>query len=62
MGDVRVEIERKSRHDGSAQDLAREIKSRLLARLGLSCEVVCHEEGVLPRYEAKATRVQFIGG
>lgn len=54
---MEVAIERVAGSAWASADLAREVRSRLKARLGLSCEVRCHEDGTLPRYEAKATRV-----
>ncbi|VTU41852.1 phenylacetate--CoA ligase family protein [Variovorax sp. RA8] len=54
---MEVAIERVAGSACASDDLAREVRSRLKARLGLSCEVRCHEDGTLPRYEAKATRV-----
>lgn len=54
---MEVAVERVAGSACVPEDLAREVRSRLKARLGLSCEVRCHDEGTLPRYEAKATRV-----
>ena len=41
----------------SSHDLVEAIKRRIHDRLGLKCFVECHEEGALPRYDAKAKRV-----
>lgn len=57
LGEIEVAIERRTDFTASTADLAREVRAQLRARLGLTCSVVCHEEGTLPRYEAKATRV-----
>lgn len=57
LGGIEVAIERRTDCVVASQNLAQEVQSQLRARLGLTCSVVCHEEGVLPRYEAKATRV-----
>jgi phenylacetate-CoA ligase len=54
---MEVAVERVPGTACTGDDLAREVRARLKARLGLTCEVRCHDEGVLPRYEAKATRV-----
>lgn len=40
-------------HDDIVADIKREVR----ARLGIQIDVECHSAGVLPRYEAKATRV-----
>lgn len=57
LNDIEVAFERSASSPASAEDLTRELRARLKARLGLGCSVVCHPEGTLPRYEAKATRV-----
>lgn len=57
LDDMEVAIERLRTSNLSNPALATEVCSQLKARLGLSCKVTCHEEGVLPRYEAKAVRV-----
>jgi phenylacetate-CoA ligase len=54
---IEVAIERKSSSNRSASELVNQVSASLKARLGLACPVLCHEEGSLPRYEAKATRV-----
>ncbi len=53
-----VAIEHERRYNGSAEDLAQAVSRALQARLGLKVPVECHAEGSLPRYEAKAQRVQ----
>lgn len=57
LNDIEVAIERTPGAASGASDLAHEVKAMLKARLGLTCKVVCHAEGSLPRYEAKAIRV-----
>ena len=54
---MEVAVERVPGAACAGDELAREVRARLKARLGLTCEVRCHDEGALPRYEAKATRV-----
>jgi phenylacetate-CoA ligase len=54
---IEVAIERQSTARRAASEIATEVSAHLHARLGLTCPVQCHEEGSLPRYEAKATRV-----
>ena len=54
---MEVAVERLPHANASADNLTRELASRLRSRLGLGCEVSCRPEGTLPRYEAKATRV-----
>lgn len=57
LNDIEVAIERVATAAMAPDQLANEIRGRLKSRLGLTCKVVCHVEGTLPRYEAKATRV-----
>ncbi len=52
-----VAIERERSHNGSPDELADAVGRSLTSRLGLKVPVECHEEGTLPRYEAKAQRV-----
>ncbi|HKU95129.1 MAG TPA: AMP-binding protein [Vineibacter sp.] len=54
---VAVEYERS--YSGSPEELAASIGRGLTSRLGLKVPVECHPEGTLPRYEAKAQRVQL---
>jgi phenylacetate-CoA ligase len=53
---VAVEYERS--YNGTPDVLADSIGRSLTSRLGLKVPVECHPEGTLPRYEAKAQRVQ----
>lgn len=53
---VAVECERG--YNGKPEDLADSICRSLSSRLGLKVPVECHPQGTLPRYEAKAQRVQ----
>ncbi len=52
-----VAVERERRANVSARDLAAALERSLHDRLGVRVAVECHEEGALPRYEAKAQRV-----
>jgi phenylacetate-CoA ligase len=54
---VEVAIEQTANAPSTLEDAEREVRGRLKARLGLSCDVVCRPGGSLPRYEAKAIRV-----
>ncbi len=53
---VAVECERT--YNAPREELAAIIERSLTSRLGLKVPVECHPEGTLPRYEAKAQRVQ----
>jgi phenylacetate-CoA ligase len=53
---VAVECERS--WNAPREELAAAIERTLTSRLGLKVPVECHPEGTLPRYEAKAQRVQ----
>jgi phenylacetate-CoA ligase len=53
---VAVECERA--YNAPREELAGIIERALSGRLGLKIPVECHPEGTLPRYEAKAQRVQ----
>jgi phenylacetate-CoA ligase len=52
-----VAVERRASSASTPAELRDRLTRALKARLGLGCEVECHEEGVLPRYESKAVRV-----
>lgn len=53
-----VAIEQDRDHNGSREALAEAVSRSLQSRLGLKVPVECHPESSLPRYEAKAQRVQ----
>lgn len=57
LDEIEVAIERLTDSPKSGEELVAELKACLKSRLGVSCKVVCHPEGTLPRYEAKAVRV-----
>ena len=52
-----VAVERRKGSASTPAELQDKLARMLKARLGLGCEVECHEEGALPRYESKAVRV-----
>lgn len=52
-----VAIECEAGYNGEPADLADTVAGSLSSRLGLKVPVECHQEGTLPRYEAKAQRV-----
>ena len=52
---IAIEVDRN--FDGSSQLVIDAISRSLSSRLGLKVPVEAHEEGTLPRYEAKAQRV-----
>ena len=52
-----IAIERRNAAAKSASDVAADVSKALQARLGIRVQVEVHEEGKLPRYEAKAVRV-----
>jgi phenylacetate-CoA ligase len=54
---ITVAIERQKSTNRTTQDLEDAVSQALSSRLGLRVPVECHEEGLLPRYEAKAQRV-----
>lgn len=56
-----VAFEHERSFNGTADDLAATVGRSLQSRLGLKVPVECHPEGTLPRYEAKAQRVQVRG-
>ena len=58
-GRMSVAVEYERRYNGAPEDLAASIGRDLTSRLGLRVPVECHPEGTLPRYEAKAQRVQL---
>ena len=52
-----VAVERRAASTVPLEELAAELRARLHARLGIRLDVEAHDEGTLPRYEAKAVRV-----
>jgi phenylacetate-CoA ligase len=57
LGSLTIAVEAISAENRPAEQIVAEIKREVNARLGITIQVECHAEGVLPRYEAKATRV-----
>jgi len=55
---ITVAVEYERTYNGAPDELAANIGRSLTSRLGLKVPVECHPEGTLPRYEAKAQRVQ----
>ncbi|MCW5771293.1 MAG: AMP-binding protein [Rhodospirillaceae bacterium] len=53
-----VAVEHERGYNGAPEELAIHIGRNLTSRLGLKVPVECHPPGTLPRYEAKAQRVQ----
>lgn len=52
-----VAIECETGYAGDPSDLADTVARSLSSRLGLKVPIECHQQGTLPRYEAKARRV-----
>lgn len=52
-----VSLERRNGAPMTEDQLEHVVWREIQSRLGLQCQVKCHTEGALPRYEAKATRV-----
>ncbi|MFL9950467.1 AMP-binding protein [Paraburkholderia agricolaris] len=57
LDSLEVAVERQHRSPKTVDALRQEVGRILRSRLGLTCAIVCHEEGTLPRYESKALRV-----
>jgi len=57
LDDATVAVERRAHAQHPAQRVRDDVSSALHARLGIRLRVEVHEEGTLPRYEAKAVRV-----
>lgn len=57
MDQIEVAFERTPDASMPSAQMEEELRQQLRARLGLTCAVKCYGEGLLPRYEAKATRV-----
>lgn len=52
-----VAVEAASKANRPGEQIAQELSREIHARLGIGVTVECSQEGTLPRYEAKATRV-----
>jgi phenylacetate-CoA ligase len=52
-----VAVERSAHAPSDADEIGADLQAQLRARLGLTLDVEVHDEGSLPRYEAKAVRV-----
>jgi phenylacetate-coenzyme A ligase PaaK-like adenylate-forming protein len=57
IGTMTVAVEATLVDQRPADHIIADIKREINARLGITIHVECHNEGTLPRYEAKATRV-----
>lgn len=57
LEEITVEMERAKGSNLPNEDLARRVQHAIHSRIGIRANVVCHDEGTLPRYEAKAIRV-----
>ncbi|MBP2148754.1 phenylacetate--CoA ligase family protein [Xanthobacter flavus] len=57
IGKMTVAVEAVTASQRPGEDAAADVRREIKARLGINVNVECHAEGVLPRYEAKATRV-----
>jgi phenylacetate-CoA ligase len=57
LDEATVAVERRATADLAHDAIARELAAMMHARLGIRFNVQVHDEGVLPRYEAKAVRV-----
>ncbi len=57
MEQLTVAVERHKSSSISKEDMQYQIGHAIHSRLGIRVTVECHDEGVLPRYEAKAVRV-----
>jgi phenylacetate-CoA ligase len=57
-----VAVERRAHASSDGDEIAADLRAQLRARLGLNVDVEVHDEGRLPRYEAKAVRVVIRDG
>lgn len=57
MEELTVAVERSKASQRDKADIQHQIGHAIHSRLGIRVTVECHDEGVLPRYEAKAVRV-----
>ena len=61
LEEITVAVERRADSAVSKEDLSRRIVHAIHSRIGIRVQVECHDEGALPRYEAKAVRVHRRG-
>jgi phenylacetate-CoA ligase len=57
LAQATVAVERRNASERTNDQVAEELRSMMQARLGIRFDVQVHDEGSLPRYEAKAVRV-----
>lgn len=57
LEEITVAVERRASSNQTKQDIEHRIAHTIHSRLGIRVTVECHDEGTLPRYEAKAVRV-----
>ncbi|MBL8488179.1 MAG: AMP-binding protein [Rhodocyclaceae bacterium] len=61
LEEITVAIERRRDAEASREDLSYRVGHAIHSRMGIRVKVECHDEGTLPRYEAKAVRVHRRG-
>jgi phenylacetate-coenzyme A ligase PaaK-like adenylate-forming protein len=59
LEEISVEMERVRGCNLSNEELAAKVQHLIHSRLGIRVNVVCRDQGTLPRYEAKAVRVHI---
>lgn len=59
LEEITVEMERARGCNLANEDLAAKVQHLIHSRLGIRVNVVCRDQGALPRYEAKAVRVHI---
>lgn len=57
LEEITVAVERRRSAELTAEQIRESIQRETHSRLGIRLKVECHDEGALPRYEAKAQRV-----
>jgi len=57
LEEINIEIEKTRGSNVPREDVAHRVQHAVHSRIGIRANVICHEEGTLPRYEAKAVRV-----
>ena len=57
LDELTVAVERKKTATVGSDDLRDALQRAIRSRIGIRVNVECHDEGTLPRYEAKAVRV-----